>query len=108
MNCPFCKTLLFTKSKDKEYVSHICLNNSCMNDDMPRFEIIFHNDKVIEKTFMIDNYYIQIYIDINTMTISKMIGYILKDPITIYSIIDIDMDNPRLSLPRIKTLMLLS
>lgn len=108
MNCPLCNKLLKITVDEMNYIVHMCLDSDCINDDMPRFEVIFHDDKMIERNIMIDNYYIQTYFDANITVISKMIGYILADPISFHSIIEINMDNPQLSLSKIKRLMILS
>jgi hypothetical protein len=122
MNCPFCKSVL-KKTKgciDRNNIirsnwnHYYCNQLDCLNDEMPRFIINYkclnknQDGQKIYCTIMIDNYYVQIDWEHNISIISKLKGAILFDPITINSILDLDLDDLQSMTNRIQTLMLFS
>lgn len=115
MNCPFCKRPLLGKVEDRlGWTVYFCDVTECMLDDMARYEgryshnkdgkesliaeqFIFHNDVCVNVDYVN-----------NCTVISSMVAYFLIDSFQVPRAIEIDMDDPYSSLPKIKTLMTFS
>lgn len=105
--CPLCKNPL-QKWENKTHITFGC--DDCAHDDMPKFMVSYTPDlqNIISYVWWLDNYYIQIDCQSENTTISKIIGYILIDSITIPSIIEVDFENPKKTATRLDTLMYFS
>jgi hypothetical protein len=113
MNCPFCKNPLLGRVEDKMGWSiYFCDVAECMLDDMARYEARYSingEETLIAKQFIFNND-VCVNVDYvnNCTVISHMIAYFLVDSFQVPRDIEIDMDDPYSSLPKIETLMTFS
>lgn len=84
MICQFCRGKLII-SQFVFHSNYSCFNPTCLREDMSRFEINFQNypTKIISKSFIIKNVYLQIFYEENKTIISELAGYILLHPTVI-------------------------
>jgi len=104
--CPFCHQRLSIWIEEY-HTAYICDNIDCINDDMPRYQIIYNNypTYLISHVFMYDKYYFQISYINQTTTISTLQGYFLTDTIEIPKVFPIDFDNLDEFLNKIKGIL---
>lgn len=109
MKCPFCRSRMSAQAYDF-YTTFICLDKSCLNDDMPRYQAVYKNYPTMlwSKTYMLDKYYIQVDFLENTTIVSVLDVVILLDKVTIPHAINLDLKDIPVAANKIKKLMIFS
>jgi hypothetical protein len=121
--CPFCLNELKYSSgyvgnqaTFTNYNHYYCENPTCLNDDMPRYQINFYKgdfdspvlDVPSSCAFMIATYYVQIDFENNTTTISTLNSVLLQGSIDLPRALNFDMSDLKSVEARIKTLLTFS
>ena len=109
MKCPFCRSRMSAHSYDI-YTTFICLDESCLNDDMPRYQVVYKNYPTMlwSKTYMLDKYYIQTDFIENITKISVLDVVILLDTIIVPHAINLDLKDIDSAARKIRKLMIFS
>lgn len=112
MPCPFCDRILNTYEFEG-HSAYECENEVCMNDDMPRYKMVFIHGRILSETVMFeeDGFYVRIDYAHNRTTISKLEGYILFDSIILPKALDFnryEYDSLNKLLNKVKMLMVFS
>jgi hypothetical protein len=107
--CPFCSGRLNIWVHEF-YTSYGCVDDNCVNDDMPRYQITYNNYPtfLIGYTFMLDKYYIQINYPNQITTISRLEACFLFDNIELPTALIVDFNNLETLLNKIKTILTFS
>lgn len=109
MKCPFCQSELENIIDKFDFTYKSCRDEDCVVSEMPRFvETVSRHNIIISQKFIIGEFYVSIDCINKTTVIYKLVSCLLMSPITINSILEIDMSNPNLSLPKLQMLALLS
>ena len=122
LKCPFCHSELRysdgcidRKQNTQRYWNHyFCDENSCMNDDMPRYSVNYSrtskgaDDKKLSCSFMIGTYYVQIDWQEDVSVLSTLEGPLLIGSVTLPKALDLDMADLVSVEERIRTLLLFS
>lgn len=109
MKCPFCRSRMRAQAYDI-YTTFICLESGCINDDMPRYQVVYKNYPTMlwSKTYMLDKYYIQVDFLEKITKISVLDTIILLDTIIIPHAINFDLSDIPIAAQKIRTLMVFS
>lgn len=111
MPCPFCDSLL-DKYEFEGHVAYECENKACMNDDMPRYKMVFIHGRKLSETVMFQEEGLYVQIDHTGRTIiSKLEACVLFDSITLPKALDFnkyEYDCLEKLLNKIKMLMVFS
>jgi hypothetical protein len=112
MPCPFCHSLL-DKYEYEAHAAYECENKACLNDDMPRYKMVFINRCCVSETVMFqeEGLYIQLDHAVNRTVISKLEVCMLTDNVIIPKILEFNKYEhdalPKL-LSKVKMLMVFS
>jgi hypothetical protein len=112
MPCPFCDSLL-DKYEFEGHSAYECENKACLNDDMPRYKMVFIHGRNLSETVMFeeDGFYVQIDHAVNRTIISRLEACVLLDSITLPKALDFNKYEydclPKL-LSKVKMLMVFS
>lgn len=110
MLCPFCHTKLEYRNRQL-HTSYYCDAPHCVvNGDMTRYETNYQNypTKLISRTFIIDNTYIQIDYINNRTVISRLEACFLFDSVEVPRALEVNLKNPYELLDKIRMLMIFS
>lgn len=112
MPCPFCDSLLNSYEYDA-HAAYECENKACLNDDMPRYKMVFINRRCVSETIMFEDegFYIQLDYSVNRTIISRFEVCMLTDNVIIPKVLDFNKYEhdclPKL-LNKVKMLMVFS
>lgn len=107
--CPFCNDRLEIWHNDY-CTMYSCTNIDCINDDMPRYKVIYNNypTYLTGYVFMLDKYYIQIDYTNQITVISRLEGCMLFNSIQVAAPLSVDFDDLDAFLDKIKTILIFS
>jgi phenolic acid decarboxylase len=109
MKCPFCNMRLQVWQHAFETI-YACVENNCIVDDMPRYQIAYNNypTYLLFKTFMLNNFYVQINYSDNETVISRLKACFLFDTIKLRRALSVDFNNLQDLIDKINTLLIFS
>ena len=112
MPCPFCNSLL-SKYEYEAHAAFECEVPHCLNDDMPRYKMVFVNGCNVSQTIMFeqDNFYVQLDYANDKTIISRLQACVLTDTVIMPRVLDFnkyELDCLPKLLNKIKTLMVFS
>ncbi len=92
------------------HTTYGCDSVVCAVDDMPRYQISFNNypTYLLSKTFMLDNFYVQINYYANETVISKLEACFLFDTVILPKALPVDFHKLQDFLNKINTLLIFS
>lgn len=113
MKCPLCQSELISYSgpdpdNGTGYRALECEAAQCLNDDMPRYKMMFENGALVTRTLQYEGVHVAIDYRNGVTVISKLIACFLTDSIRLPRVLDFDDKDPYALYTKVKTLMLFS